>query len=280
LHYLVDQKARKGAELRRVNSSSPITLSTSESSQLKTKPLPRPKLMKPWRPLFFLRAPVFAWVAWTIAVGTASLYLTIVVLPLVLAEKYQMNQLVIGLTFLPFGVSGMIGGLVGGRLANAMQTRFGVKESQLVTFIGGLGVVVPAILLFGWTQDYGAAAPIVFASLAGFGVSGCFGGMLSYATQFQPDNAAAITSVLQLLQFGLSCIAIVVGTSLVESVGTGPLFTFMSGLLLLSLIPGIVYVVFTLRAIHREQKRLKNDVAVSEMESSPTSTAANVSTEV
>lgn len=52
----------------------------------------------------------------------------------------------------------------------------------------------------------------------------------------QPANAAAITAVIQCIQFGFSAICIVAGTSLSQAIGNGPLFSIFSGLMLVAMI--------------------------------------------
>eukprot|EP01116_Phalansterium_solitarium_P017141 TRINITY_DN4145_c0_g1_i2.p1 TRINITY_DN4145_c0_g1~~TRINITY_DN4145_c0_g1_i2.p1 ORF type:complete len:555 (+),score=158.31 TRINITY_DN4145_c0_g1_i2:122-1786(+) len=252
-----------------------------------TNPIPKPKLAGPWEPLLFLRFPMFAWLAWTVGVGMAACYLTIVIFPIIMAVEYGLDELLIGLAYLPFGVGGMLGSQVGGTLCKILQKKYLIKESQIVVFLTGLIFVVPSLVLFGWTQHYHISAPMVTSAGVGFGLSWCFGAALSYATQWQPEQAGGVTSCLQLVQFGLSCVCIAVGATLSDVVGNGPLFTFMAGLLLVSLVPGGVYVILVIRRSERARRNEANSSAPettaatnAEKPATPTSTSEKPTADV
>eukprot|EP01116_Phalansterium_solitarium_P004164 TRINITY_DN15067_c0_g1_i1.p1 TRINITY_DN15067_c0_g1~~TRINITY_DN15067_c0_g1_i1.p1 ORF type:complete len:453 (+),score=74.75 TRINITY_DN15067_c0_g1_i1:69-1427(+) len=203
--------------------------------------IPRPKFEPPWYPLSFYRFPLVAWLSWSIGVAMSSMFLTTVILPIVMTTIYKFDQWQAGLVFLPYGVASMIGSNLGGLVSHRLQAKFGVCESQLLSFVIGVYCMVPGLAVFAWLGEVYLAAAIAATTPVGFGASFMISGAMSYVTQAYPQNFGAALSSVSVGQFGLSFFVIFFGPMARTVVGTSWLFTFMAGLISISLLPGAIW---------------------------------------
>ena len=85
---------------------------------------------------------------------------------------------------------------------------------------------------------------LAFSTFTGFGLTFLMPGVITFAILKKPDAAAAIMGCLQFGQFLLGGIGIFAGAELAEAVGNGPMFTGISVLMFLSIIP-MAYIAIT-----------------------------------
>jgi len=205
-------------------------------------------MLPPWQPLLYLKDPLVLYVAWISAISVSILYVTIIVLPNELATYYGLNQLQIGLCYLPFGVGAMIGSNVGGKVTQIFYLKFPIAvESQLVGSMIGIFIIIVSGFLFGWTIEIHLACPLIFSCFVGFGMTHMFPGVFNFCILRQPMNAGGITAGVQFVQFGLSAIAIILGQSASSTIGNGLLFSILCSILLVFFVPGVIYLYLKLR---------------------------------
>jgi len=252
MHYFVlkEDERKRTKDRNRSDSRAVMVVETTETSEKDPIEvvMDKPRMQPPWQPLFYLRDPMVAYCAWFSAVGVSILYVTVIILPTSLAQTYGLDQLHIGLCYLPFGVGAMTGSLIGGKVTEYFFHKYSIiPESQLVGSIIGTVLIAVGGLLFGWTTDVHLACPLIFSCIVGFGLTHMFPGVFNYCILKQPMNAGGISATVQCIQFALSAIAIVLGQSGSATIGNGPLFTILSGVLLVSTIPGIIFLWIKLR---------------------------------
>eukprot|EP01116_Phalansterium_solitarium_P023092 TRINITY_DN7911_c0_g1_i2.p1 TRINITY_DN7911_c0_g1~~TRINITY_DN7911_c0_g1_i2.p1 ORF type:complete len:459 (-),score=150.72 TRINITY_DN7911_c0_g1_i2:620-1996(-) len=94
--------------------------------------IPKPKMLPPWLPLAFLREPKTAFLAWMSACAISCLYLTVIVYPVLLSDYYGLDELVVGVCFVPAGVIALGGSISGGLHAGSMLKAYpGLLDSQI-----------------------------------------------------------------------------------------------------------------------------------------------------
>eukprot|EP01116_Phalansterium_solitarium_P022200 TRINITY_DN7243_c0_g1_i1.p2 TRINITY_DN7243_c0_g1~~TRINITY_DN7243_c0_g1_i1.p2 ORF type:complete len:351 (-),score=100.48 TRINITY_DN7243_c0_g1_i1:278-1330(-) len=220
----------------------PAAESAAESADVQMT-LDKPKFLPPWKLLVYLRVPMFAWACWVMGLSMSLLYLGAVFVPLVAEHYYGFSQMQAGLLFIPIGTCGVLGSQGGGRFAAWLQQKYVILETQIVAFSIGSALAALAFIAMGWTLKLHVAVLVTFASLVEGFTSWTFAAVMSFATQFQPNNAGAVSSVVQFVQFSMSAVCILLGPLLVELIGFGVVCTALGGLLLLSLPPAVVFFV-------------------------------------
>jgi len=177
-------------------------------------------------------------------VAVTSLYVCTIVMPVIFAQTYGLNVLLIGVCYLPFGAGAMTGSHAGGKVAQYFGKRYGVPEAELLATLIGCFIMIVSILVFAWALYSHLAAILISTCFIGFGLTFHMPGIFSYILVKQSMNAGAVSSVLQFCQFLLSAIGILVGSDLVHRLGANSVFTFLALLLFVSAVPGF-YLVWT-----------------------------------
>lgn len=108
--------------------------------------------------------------------GTACVFCVMTVRPLYAPEPpYNLNQALVGVTYVVCGLGAVIGSLLGGRMSDRGAVVFGQKpEGRVVFDLGFAAVSMPfGLLLFGWgiAAHYNLAVILVALFLVGFGTS-------------------------------------------------------------------------------------------------------------
>jgi len=207
------------------------TLSKKLEKNIKNS-FPKPIFLESWKRLTFLAIPNLLIITLASGFDLCSLYKLIIILPIELADFWNLDQLIIGICYLPFGVGAMIGSIIGGRVTDWMTARFKCKEGDLLSTIIGLismlpGIVVVFFLILcfiilkgsGWILQTHSSLGIllVFTSLVGFGLTWSMTGVLTFAIMTKPYAAADIIGSVQFGQFVLSELGIFAGANLSET---------------------------------------------------------------
>jgi hypothetical protein len=78
--------------------------------------------------------------------------MTLVMLPIILADTYHKSELVIGLWYIPFGVGAMTASNIGGKVTDMFARKLKTKEGNWGgTMVGVLSAVI-GFMLFGWVS--------------------------------------------------------------------------------------------------------------------------------
>jgi len=79
--------------------------------------------------------------------------------------------------------------------------------------------------------------PFNFFFLSGIGLTLFFPALLGYLTVTKQENAAAVASCIQFLQFSMAGIGVGAGVAIAAAIGVGPLCTIVGGIA----IPAILF---------------------------------------
>ncbi|CRG92223.1 putative transporter AQR1 [Talaromyces islandicus] len=166
---------------------------------------------------------------------------------------YGLNELEVGLCFLPLGVAAAIGSIVNGKLLdwnyrrlaakhgmaierkrNQDLTEFPIEKARLQMVIGFASVSALLFLTYGWALQYHAhlAVPMVIQFLIG-GCIVCTSNSLStLLADIFPGQVATASAAQNLLRCWLGAVGAAVVDSMLSGMGTGWCFTFTALVLL------------------------------------------------
>ncbi|KAF6260879.1 major facilitator superfamily domain-containing protein [Scenedesmus sp. NREL 46B-D3] len=212
-----------------------------------------PVLHAPWVPLKYLFEPaicphaVLAFVTF----GTNFAALTESPGALVL-PPYSLTPVLIGVTFLADGISGLIGSPIGGWVSDRAAARHpGVPEARLLLNTQCTLAAMPAgLLLYGWALQRGAHLALVVLGqvLIGWACAVCLAGVFGFLTTMKQTAAAAAAAMVQTLMFVSAGILIIVSAVVTRAIGYGAWFSVLGVLQLLASAAAYAQIVRRLRA--------------------------------
>jgi multidrug resistance protein len=213
---------------------------------------PRPtKLSNPLRSLLLLFDKHTGFILFYTGLAYAAFNFVISGLQALLVSIYGLNELQVGLSYIPIGVGAMLSAAVLSRLVDWNYRRLAVKHEFPVTYtrqlkFGGfpiekarLQIALPmvwaasaAVLAYGWVLHRGVhlAGPLVLLVVIGFANTGTVNIMTTLALDVYPRHKTTVSGVaaatnLVKCMFGAAASAFVL--PLVEAVGTGWAHTLM-----------------------------------------------------
>jgi len=211
----------------------PETRAMDESAKGLTEPLWRSIL----NPLKFLLTPSVT----LLCLGNAICHSTsssILILFPTLLTQYSLNELYLGLCYIPFGVMAMVGSKLGGMLTDKMGSAHG-KGGRLVPSIVGIIFYTMSSIQIAFSEDLWVI--LLATGMMGFFFTVQRPGIYSYVIQEFPRNAAGISASLLFMQFMLSFVAITVGPLIwTTSEGYTLFFVVLGVLAFISSIPIMV----------------------------------------
>ncbi|CAH6722593.1 MFS antiporter Qdrp1 [[Candida] jaroonii] len=175
-----------------------------------------------------------------------------VALSTILQDSYGFDDIQSGLSYLPAGIGSILASIIGGRVLNWNYKRrksawnespeprepFNIHKVRSEFMSRLILVNIASILVFGWCIDYKVnLAPIFIASFIHSFIAVC---MLSISQtlliDLYPSQASAASSCLNLMRGLLSAIFVAAQESMMKSMTVGGTFTFLSGVIFLSLV--------------------------------------------
>ena len=169
-------------------------------------PVPR----SPLAPFALLHDRGVLWLTLFGAVAFSAMYLTIALLPVQLDAVHGFGDRRIGLLFVPVGLAGLAGTLLGGRAAD----RWGHLRAMVV---GGL--LSPfGLLLFGYGIDDEALLwpALVGAALVSFAMSFARPGLIAAALRRCPGQAGAVSAIASFTGTLAAALTVLVATDAVD----------------------------------------------------------------
>ena len=215
----------------------------------------------------------------------AGFYDIAATIPSLFAEIYGFNDLQIGLCYLPFGAGASLAALMNGQLLDRNFKRIAKKlnfpitkkqQSNLQNFPiekARLQVAFPAlylscvcILIHGWILDIGGplAAVLVFLFIGGCCLTCAFNVTSTLLIDFYPRSSATATAASNLLRCLLGAGATAVIEPMINGMGRGWAFTFISFMLVI--LSPMLWVVYFHGMRWREERRLRTERFVEERE--------------
>ncbi|RAO65763.1 uncharacterized protein BHQ10_001775 [Talaromyces amestolkiae] len=169
-------------------------------------------------------------------------------LPTLYPEYYGLDELQVGLCFLPFGVSSAIGAVINGKLLDINYkriarklnfsidrkrgddlTNFPIEKARLqLTFLWSI-VLALAFLGYGWALNYKAplAVPLVISFLMGFTLICTMNSLTTLLADIFPDRVSTASAAQNLLRCLLGAVGAAVVDSMLSGMGVGWCYTFV-----------------------------------------------------
>lgn len=193
-----------------------------------------PVFQPPWAVLQYLYAPAFAPYVLLNAWAHASLFACLTLWPLfVVAPPYELNEALVGVTFLANGVRSLTGSFVGRYLADRAAKRFAqAPEGRMVYNLAITALSMPlGMLLLGWgVHAHMHIAVLLLASyFVGFGISSLVPGVYSYVSCVDQASAGSATAAVNAAWCMLSGLMVLVSVSGVNRLGFGGYLTLLAG---------------------------------------------------
>ena len=212
------------------------------------------------------------------AIVFAAFYDVSAVIPSIYGSQYGLDELQIGLCYIPFGLGACIASYLNGKLLDLnyrrMAKRLGFpivknRDTDLTNFPIDkvrLEIAFPLITIssmtviaFGWFLNYGIhlAAPTTILFLSGFCMTGSFNTVSTLLIDLYPSRAATATAANNFVRCLLGAGATAVVNPMMEGMGRGWCFTFI-GLVMLTTIP-LLMIVIRFGSGWRAKRREKNN---------------------
>lgn len=190
--------------------------------------LTAPAIVTPWAAVLFLFDQELS--PYYLSVGTtfAGMFTTLTMLPIYLSQPpYSLTSDIIGLTYIPIGISMLLGSIIGGSAADASAKAFNkCPDGRMTYLLCALWIVPPGLIGFGFALENGAhlAGVLVAHSVLGFGQAALMPSTLSYLSSIRSDCAGTVGSVLMFLCFASSALAISVSVIISDATSIGYFF--------------------------------------------------------
>ena len=194
-----------------------------------------PQMEPPWVPLtFMVEEKLWPFVALSGA-NFGGMFMSLTMLPTFLAAPpYSLSATMIGLCYVPIGLTMMAGSICGGILSDrAAATAPGVVAARLVPSIIGSLVLPVGCLVFGFVLRQGGpltVALILGHSLIGFGQAVYMAGFMAYLTTVKGRQASGASAGSMTVNFVLAAVLISAAPPLQAALGTHGLFALIAGL--------------------------------------------------
>uniref|UniRef100_A0A093XTE4 Quinidine resistance protein 2 n=2 Tax=Talaromyces marneffei TaxID=37727 RepID=A0A093XTE4_TALMA len=170
-------------------------------------------------------------------------------LPSLYPAYYGLDELQVGLCFLPFGTSSALGAIINGKLLDinykriARQhnfsidrkrgddlTNFPIEKARLqLTFLWS-SILAATFLGYGWALNYKAplAVPLVMSFIMGFTLICTMNSLTTLLADIFPDRVSTASAAQNLLRCLLGAVGAAVVDSMLVRMGLGWCFTFVS----------------------------------------------------
>ncbi|KAJ6172531.1 hypothetical protein N7470_001598 [Penicillium chermesinum] len=221
------------------------------------------------------------------AVLFAGFYDVSATIPSIYHDLYGLDDLQVGLCYIPFGLGASVASILNGKLLDfnyrrvAKRMGFPVVKNRFVDLRGfpiersRLEIAFPAltigslsILAFGWCLNFGVhlAAPTTILFVMGLALTASFNTVSTLLVDLYPTEAAKATAANNVVRCLLGAGATAVVDFMLNAMGRGWCFTFIS-LVMLCTAPLLLIVVHR-GPNWREERRRKEDA--KELQNAPT----------
>lgn len=197
-------------------------------------PNEKPSFKNPWKPLSYLiDLAVIPYVA-VASVTYGGLYCSFTLFSTYLSKSpYNYNATMIGLLFIPSGVSLFIGSLFGGWISDKASKYFGHEKCYTGRLVPGLilSLLTPiGLLVFGWIFQYqlSVVAGITGMVILSFGQSSFEPGVCAYLTISRQEDTGAVSSANTGCTLLVSGLLVTFAIPMADAMGAGPYFSFLA----------------------------------------------------
>ncbi|KAL4780075.1 major facilitator superfamily domain-containing protein [Aspergillus varians] len=215
------------------------------------------------------------------AILFAGFYDVSAAIPAIYSELYGLNDLEVGLCYIPFGLGSTVASIITGklldlnyrRLATRLNvplqetrarnlTHFPIEKARLEVALPLLALGASTIIAFGWCLDQGVhlAAPTTILFFMGLMLTGSFNTVGTLLVDLYPMNASAATASNNFARCLLGAGATALIDPMLEAMGRGWCFTFIALVMLLT--APLLWVVIQFGPRWRKERQAKIDRAV------------------
>ncbi|KGO41425.1 Kynureninase [Penicillium expansum] len=212
------------------------------------------------------------------AVLFAGFYDVSASIPSIFNELYGLDDLQVGLCYIPFGLGATIASVVNGKLLDFNYRRlakqlnfpltknretdlrnFPIEKARLQLAFPLLALGSLSILVFGWFLNYGIhlAAPTCILFLMGLTLTGAFNTIGTLLVDLYPTQAAKATAANNFMRCLLGAGATALIDPMLSAMGRGWCFTFIA-LVMMATTP-LLLIVIQKGPSWREERRLKEE---------------------
>jgi len=219
-------------------------------------------LMMPWEPLQYLCDSKLR--TYYILVGTtfAPMFTSLTILPLFLAaEPYNLSSAIIGTTYLPVGISMLLGSLLGGILSDMSQQRYPQSVDGRMSLLLPVTWIVPAsTVVFGFALQYQQHLGLILTSqsVLGLGQAMLMPSTMSYLSSVYPTRAGSLGSVLLFLCFASAAVCVSVSVEISNQVGVAYFFVIVASINCVSQLWTSLVNSFRLSQVNKEETSIRN----------------------
>ncbi|MCJ1468678.1 hypothetical protein MMC07_007307 [Pseudocyphellaria aurata] len=221
-----------------------------------------------------------------------AMYTVMASLPSLYAEIYGFNELQIGLSFIPFGVSCSIASVVVGRLMDLNYKRIAKRAGLTVDVKRGddmrdfpielarvqviWAVLYPglaAMLCYGWAleREANVAVPLVLLFIIGLSLTGTFNVVTVILVDLYPASPATATAASNLTRCLMGAAGTAVIAQMITTMGRGWCFTFIAALCFLA--SPMLWIGVKWGPKWREERRLRVEKHLQRKAAAPASSA-------
>ncbi|KAL4805147.1 major facilitator superfamily domain-containing protein [Aspergillus unguis] len=201
-------------------------------------------------------------------------------IPSIYADLYGLNDLQIGLCYIPFGLGATVASIATGklldfnyrRIAKRMNiplsetrarnlTHFPIEQARLQIALPLLTLGAFTVIAFGWCLGFGVhlAAPTTILFFMGVTLTGSFNTVSTLLVDFYPQNAAAATASNNLVRCLLGAGATALIDPMLDAMGRGWCFTFIALVMLLT--APLLWFIIRFGPRWRKERQAKIDAA-------------------
>lgn len=212
------------------------------------------------------------------AILFAGFYDVSATIPSIYLELYGLDDLQIGLCYIPFGLGAAIASILNGKFLDHNYRRiakqldfplvknrhtdlrnFPIEKARLQIAFPMLSIGSLSVLAFGWCLNYGVhlAAPTCILFVMGLTLTGAFNTVSTLLVDFYPTQAAKATAANNFVRCLLGAGATALVHPMLSAMGRGWCFTFVS-LVMLATSPLLLFEMYK-GPQWREQRRLKEE---------------------
>jgi len=149
-------------------------------------------------------------------------------------EPYKKTETIIGILFVPAGVTMLVGSLLGGWVSDKASRYFTANcpEGRLVP-AAVFSVLTPiGLIIYGWAFHYrmNILVCIIGQIVLSFGQSIYLPSVSSYVTAKKQKDAAAASAANSMLYFCGAGLSVTVAVPLQNAIGIGPFYSLLAGI--------------------------------------------------
>ncbi|XHG02471.1 hypothetical protein AWENTII_005822 [Aspergillus wentii] len=199
-------------------------------------------------------------------------------IPSIYSELYGLNDLQVGLCYIPFGVGAAIASFANGRFLDYNYARiakalgfpvarnrstdlrnFPIEKARLQIALPLLAIGSMCVIAFGWFLSFGVhlAAPTTILFFMGLALTGSFNTVSTLLVDLYPSTAATATAANNFVRCLLGAGATALIDPMLSAMGRGWCFTFIA-FVMLGTAP-LLLIVICFGPGWREERRLKQE---------------------